>query len=164
MNEIMDIVPQTDTVKTGVGNTRALADGLGKLLADTYCLVFKTHAYHWNVEGPLFYSVHNLTDAQYAEMFTAADELAERIRALGQLTPHRLADIIATSAITDRKELPAAREMVEDLAADHEKLAKACHMLVELADKQKDPVTVDLATRRSAFHEKAAWMLRATAK
>ena len=164
MNEIIDIVPQPDTVKTGVGNTKALAEALGKLLADTYCMVFKTHAYHWNVEGPLFYSVHNLTEAQYSEMFIAADELAERIRALGQLTPHRLTDIVASSTIADRKELPAAREMVEDLAADHEKLAKSCHMLIELADKQKDPVTVDLATRRSSFHEKAAWMLRVTAK
>ena len=164
MNDFVEIAPQADIVKTGVGNTKALADGLGTILADTYCLVFKTHAYHWNVEGPMFYAVHNLSEVQYTEMFTAADELAERIRALGQLTPFRLMDIVSTSAIADRKELPPAREMVEDLAADHEKLAKACHMLVELADEQKDPVTVDLATRRSAFHEKSAWMLRALAK
>jgi starvation-inducible DNA-binding protein len=164
MTEALNVVPRTDTVETGVRDTKAVAQGLSDVLADTYRLLFKTHAYHWNVEGPLFYSVHNLTEAQYEDMFEAADVIAERVRALGQMAPHKNDQIVDMSVVTDRDDLPAAGEMCEELAADHERIAHRLHALVELSDSHNDPVTDDLATARSAFHEKAAWMLRALAK
>jgi len=163
MTETLNVVPTTDTVHTGVRNVEGIAEGLADVLSDTYRLIFKTHAYHWNVTGPAFYSIHKLTEEQYEEMFTAADVLAERIRALGQLAPTRMADIMGRSQIEDLDEMPSAGEMLEDLAADHEKLAHRLHALIELVEGRKDPVTDDLATARSAFHEEAAWMLRAIA-
>ncbi|WP_347311420.1 Dps family protein [Defluviimonas sp. SAOS-178_SWC] len=164
MKDAMKVVPGPETVKTGVQKVKPVAKGLAEALADTYRLVFKTHAYHWNVEGALFYPIHKLTEAQYADMFEAADELAERIRALGQLAPARLSDVIEASVVKDAGKLPSAQAMVEDLADDHEKVAKRMHALIALADEHEDPVTADMITGRSAFHEKAAWMLRATAK
>ena len=88
MSNALNVVPSEDKVSTGVRDTESIAEGVANVLADTYRLVFKTHAYHWNVEGPLFYSVHNVTEGQYEDMFKAADELAERIRALGHLYHH----------------------------------------------------------------------------
>ncbi|WP_208351424.1 Dps family protein [Pseudaestuariivita rosea] len=164
MADALKVVPREDDVKTGVRDTRGIAEGLADVLADTYRLIFKTHAYHWNVEGPLFYSIHNLTEEQYENMFEAADELAERIRALGHLAPMAMADIMKRSQIDDKDGAISAGEMVEDLAADHERLAHRLHALIELVEGRKDPVTEDLATERSAFHEQAAWMLRAIAK
>lgn len=160
MSEGLKVVPESHSVETGVRNTAAIADGLADVLADTYRLVFKTHAYHWNVEGPLFYSVHNLTEGQYEEMFAAADELAERIRALGKLAPARLSQIMELSKIADREGELSTGDMIEDLAEDHERVAHRLHALAELAEGGQDIVTEDLATARSAFHEKAAWMLR----
>ena len=116
MTEQMKVVPKAEKVQTGVKDTKALAVALTQAVADTYRLIFKTHSYHWNVEGPLFYSVHHLTDAQYKEMFPAADDLAERIRALGQLAPHSLAEVMKLSVIKDLAALPSTLEMVEDLA------------------------------------------------
>jgi starvation-inducible DNA-binding protein len=66
--------------------------------------------------------------------------------------------------VNDPEALPSAGDMCNDLADDHERLAHRLHALVELAGERNDPVTDDLATARSAFHEKAAWMLRAIAK
>ncbi|MBL9060206.1 MAG: DNA starvation/stationary phase protection protein [Mangrovicoccus sp.] len=163
-SKTLNVVPEAETVETGITDVAALAEALAGVLADTYRLVFKTHAYHWNVEGPLFHSVHKLTEAQYAEMFAAADELAERIRALGALAPFQMAGILKASVIGDRAELPATVEMCADLAEDHTRVARRLHDLVRLADASEDPVTADLATVRSGFHEKAAWMLRAIAK
>ena len=163
MTDAMRVVPTAEQVDTGVRNVEGIADGLADVLADTYRLIFKTHAYHWNVTGPLFYSIHKLTDDQYENMFAAADELAERIRALGQLAPRKMSEIIDRSRIQDLDEMPDARKMVGDLARDHESLAHRLHALVELSGKRKDPVTEDLATERSAFQEEAAWMLRAIA-
>ena len=164
MTDALRVVPSSDTVSTGVRDAATIADGLADVLADTYRLVFKTHAYHWNVEGPLFYSVHKLTEEQYENMFDAADELAERIRALGQLAPSAMADIVGRSTIDDKKGNLSTADMVEDLAADHERIAHRLHALIDLVEGKKDPVTEDLATERSAFHEQAAWMLRAIAK
>lgn len=161
MTDALHVIPEETTVETGVEKTAALASGLADILADTYRLVFKTHAYHWNVEGPLFYSVHNLTEAQYTDMFAAADELAERIRALGHLAPMSMVDITAMSRVEDRKGRLSAGDMIEDLARDHEKVAHRLHDLATMAGDANDIVTEDLATARSAFHEKAAWMLRA---
>ncbi|WP_299045774.1 DNA starvation/stationary phase protection protein [uncultured Tateyamaria sp.] len=164
MADALQVVPSADDVSTGVQNTEAIATGLADVLSDTYCLVFKTHAYHWNVEGALFYSVHNLTEEQYGNMFEAADELAERIRALGELAPHALKDVLGRSQVEDASGALSTAEMVEDLAGDHERLAHRLHALAELAGDNRDIVTEDLATARSAFHEQAAWMLRAISK
>jgi starvation-inducible DNA-binding protein len=163
MTEILEITPKPAGVNTGVRDVDAIAEGLADVLADTYRLVFKTHAYHWNVTGPAFYSIHKLTEEQYEEMFGAADTLAERIRALGQLAPMRMEDIVGRSRIGDLDTAPSAQTMVEDLASDHEKLAHRLHALIGLVEGHKDPVTEDLATARSAFHEQAAWMLRSLA-
>lgn len=164
MSSEIDVTPSAEKVETGVRNAEAVAKGLADVLADTYRLVFKTHAYHWNVEGPLFFPIHKLTEEQYEDMFHAADELAERIRALGVLAPARMAEVISLSVVEDCKELPSAIEMCEELAADHERVAHRMHALIKLAEDNRDFVTADLATERSAFHEQAAWMLRATAK
>lgn len=161
MTNSLDIVPKPTSVSTGVESPGEIADGLADVLADTYRLIFKTHAYHWNVEGPLFYSVHNLTEEQYEDMFKAADDLAERIRAIGKLAPMKMLDIINGSVIEDAEDKMSAGEMVEDLASDHAKVAERMHKLIDVAGEHRDPVTEDLATERSAFHEKAAWMLRA---
>ncbi|ATF17422.1 Dps family protein [Phaeobacter gallaeciensis] len=164
MSEALSVVPSRDDVATGVRDTSVIASGIADVLADTYRLVFKTHAYHWNVEGPAFYSVHKLTEEQYENMFAAADDLAERIRALGHLAPSSLADIVGRSKLEDKPGGLTAAEVVEDLAHSHERVAHRLHALAELAGDRKDIVTEDLATARSAFHEQAAWMLRAISK
>lgn len=164
MNDALNVIPSEDKVSTGVRDTETLAEGLANILSDTYRLVFKTHAYHWNVEGPHFYSIHKLTEEQYENMFRAADELAERIRALGELAPSSLADITSRSRIKDRDGKLSAADMVADLAEDHERIAHRLHALIQMTAGRYDPVTEDMATARSAFHEQAAWMLRAIVK
>lgn len=150
-------------VDTGVNNKMDVAKGLAEALADTYRLMIKTHIYHWNVEGPMFYSVHNLTEGQYEDLFAAADEIAERIRALGVLAPLSSKGVLDGSVIKEAQPDDAAA-MCKELADDHEAIAKRMHKLIGLAGDKNDPVTEDLITARSAFHEKSAWMLRAIAK
>lgn len=161
MTNALNVVSEPQSIASGVRKPEAIAEGLANVLADTYMLVFKTHAYHWNVEGPLFYSLHIMTEAQYEDMFGAADELAERIRAIGQLAPMGMGEICERSVVVDSKEKLTAGEMCEALVADHERTAHRFHALVKLAGELNDPVTEDLATARSAFHEQSAWMLKA---
>ncbi len=161
MTSALNVVPETTEITSGVRNPSTIAEGLTDVLADTYSLTFKSHAFHWNVEGPLFFSLHNLTEEQYEDMFAAADTLAERIRAIGQLAPMKMGEIMENSVIADVTEKPTAGEMCQILASDHERVAHRFHALIKLAGANEDPVTEDLATERAAFHEQAAWMLKA---
>lgn len=161
MADGLDVVPSRDDLKIGVQGREGIAEGLGDVLADTYRLLFKTHAYHWNVEGPLFYSVHELTEKQYLDLFEAADTIAERMRALGMLAPFTLKKIMEDSVVKDTDKVPSTREMLEDLSSDHERISKRFTALSEMADERHDPTTADLCNGRGAFHDKAAWMLRA---
>lgn len=155
--------PSAKHAKADISNTASVTEALSEVLAETYRLVLKSHTCHWNVTGPLFYSIHEMTETQYTEMFAAVDVLAERIRALGKPALVKPAALAAGPDGQDPDAELSAIEMVRDLQSDHERLAQNMRALVETAEAAKDPVTADLATERAAFHEKAAWMLRATA-
>lgn len=137
----------------------AVAEKLGQLLADTYTLAFKTHGYHWNVVGRQFHDLHQLFGTQYAALYEAADEVAERIRALDQPAPASYARFAALSRVTADDERPDQLGMVERLRDAHRQTATTAYELVELAEQNDDAATADLATQRITEHEKAAWML-----
>ncbi|RAK67608.1 Dps family protein [Phenylobacterium kunshanense] len=134
------------------------AAGLAKLLADTYAVYLKTHGYHWNVRGPAFASLHTLFMTQYTEMWTAIDEIAERIRALGELAPQGYRSFANLSAIGDGDPEKDAQAMLKELIADHETLI----VTAKAAREGADDVTISVIDARVQAHEKHAWMLRAS--
>ncbi|GAA3853025.1 DNA starvation/stationary phase protection protein [Celeribacter arenosi] len=162
MAKALKSVAKVKDFDTGTKDTSKVANGLADVLSDTYRLLIKSHIYHWNVEGPMFYPIHQLTETQYNNLFAATDELAERIRALGHVAPSKIGDVVGDHAVGETDGKMTAEEMIADLAEDHERVAHRLHALIETAEGANDPVTADLATARSGFHEKAAWMLRAT--
>lgn len=149
-------------MNTGIGekDRGAAASGLSRLLADTYAVYLKTHGYHWNVRGPYFASLHALFMAQYTEMWAAIDEVAERIRALGELAPQGYGAFAKLSGIKDGDPRQTAEQMLEELVKDHETLIATARQALPLAQEAGDEVTVGLLTDRLAAHEKHAWMLR----
>ena len=86
----------------------AIAQGLSRLLADSYTLYLKTHNYHWNVTGPLFNTLHTMFETQYTELAVAVDEIAERIRALGFPAPGSYAAFAELTSITEETGQPSA--------------------------------------------------------
>lgn len=139
------------------------ADAVSGLLADTYTLYLKTHGYHWNVEGPHFQSLHNQFMDQYTEMWTAVDELAERVRALGHYAPASYTAMSKLSSIKEETGQPDWRTMVERLAQGHQTVAKTAREVLRIAEDIGDDATADIVAPRITLHEKTAWMLRATA-
>jgi starvation-inducible DNA-binding protein len=140
----------------------AIADGLSRLLADTYTLYLTTHNFHWNVTGPMFNSLHAMFMQQYTELWNAVDPIAERIRSLGHVAPGSYAQYAKLSSLADAPaKPPKALEMVAILAKGHEGTAKTARKLFPLVEKASDEPTADLLTQRIAIHEQTAWMLRA---
>jgi starvation-inducible DNA-binding protein len=139
-------------------------EGLRKVLADTFILYFKTHSYHWNVEGPHFKALHDLFMEQYNELWLATDEIAERIRTLGAYAPNSWAEMSKSAALQETGQTPDAMAMVEMLANDNLEITKIMKPVLEAAQSCGDEVTADLMIQRISVHEKAAWMLRSISK
>jgi starvation-inducible DNA-binding protein len=137
-----------------------IATSLGQLLSDTFVLYGKTHGFHWNVTGPMFNSLHKMFEGQYTELWDALDEIAERIRALGHPAPYGGANFAALASIKETQGVPAAMDMVRELVAGHEAVARTARQAFDLADEANDQPTADLLTQRLQIHEKTAWMLR----
>ncbi len=137
-----------------------IAEGLSKVLADSYTLYLKTHNYHWNVTGPMFQTLHLMFEEQYTELATAVDDLAERIRALGAYAPGSYAAYAKLSSIEESEDVPRAQEMIQQLIHGHETVAKTARSVFPAAEEGSDEVTADLLTQRMTVHEKTAWMLR----
>jgi len=145
-------------------NRKAVAAGLSGLLADTYTLYLKTHNFHWNVEGPMFQTLHVMFMGQYTEMWNALDVIAERIRALGHYAPGTYSEFVELSAIKESKGVPKANKMIEELISGHETVIKTVRHIFDAAEKAKDQTTMDVLTQRLDIHEKTAWMLRSLLK
>jgi len=138
-----------------------LAERLADALSSTYVLYAKTQGLHWNVTGPLFVSVHELTETHYKDLAEAIDDIAERIRALGAPAPVGLTGYVQSSAVVDQNDLGDIKPMLKQLAADHELVANEMRSMVNMADERDDVYTADLLTARIGAHEEAAWMLNA---
>jgi starvation-inducible DNA-binding protein len=143
---------------------KEIAEGLSHVLADTYTLYLKTHNFHWNVEGPMFNSLHLMFETQYTALALAVDELAERVRALGQYAPGSYSAYADLSKVKEAKGVPGAMEMVKQLADDNLTVSNTIRKVVKTAEEAGDTVTADMLIARQTEHEKTAWMLHATAK
>ena len=138
-----------------------IAEGLSKLLADTYTLYLNTHNFHWNVTGPMFNTLHLMFMDQYTELWNSVDVIAERIRALDQLAIGSYKDFSHYSSVKDApSNPPKAKEMIALLVEGHETVIKTIRSIYGLVESASDQATEDMLTQRINVHEKTAWMLR----
>ena len=142
----------------------AIAQGLSRLLADTYVLYLKTHSFHWNVEGPMFQTLHLMFMGQYTEAWNAIDPIAERIRSLGHYAPGSYKQYVKLATVKEAEGVPKAEKMIAELIAGQEAVARTARSVLPLADAANDQPTLDLLTQRLDIHEKNAWMLRSLLK
>jgi starvation-inducible DNA-binding protein len=157
--------PETENsnIKTGLDDAyrNNMTETLSKVLASSYSLTIKSQVYHWNVVGPLFKPIHELTEEHYNDLFAAIDVIAERIRALGHLTPMHdslISEMLDKSRSGDEI---TPETMIEDLVSSHEEVVRQMREATAQAGDASDVVTEDMLTERLNFHEQAIWMLRA---
>ncbi len=139
---------------------KRIADGLARLLADTYTLYLKTHNFHWNVTGPMFQTLHLMFETEYNELALAVDLIAERIRALGFPVSASYSSFGKLSSIREATDVPKAEEMIRQMVEGQEAVVRTARSLLATAEEANDQPTLDLLTQRMQVHEKTAWMLR----
>lgn len=152
------------TIDIGISTSdrENIAEGLKRLLADSYTLYLQTHNFHWNVTGPQFRELHLMFEEHYTELAIAVDEIAERIRTLGVAAPGTYKLFAKLSSITEVDGVPSSKEMVELLTKGHEQVVKTCRETLISAQNANDESSAALISDRMRVHEKTAWMLRAT--
>lgn len=151
------------TIDIGISaaDREQIADGLKRLLADSYTLYLQTHNFHWNVTGPRFRDLHLMFEEHYTELALAVDDIAERIRSIGFAAPGTYRAFAELSSIKEVEEIPTAEEMVEILTNSHQQVVKTCRSALSTAQKADDESSAALISDRMRIHEKTAWMLRA---
>jgi len=150
--------------KTSANAVTALTESLNQVLADTYALMSLTHLAHWNVEGPGFFALHTAFQTQYEEMFTASDEIAERIRALDAYAIGGLGALADKAKLKEFSSPMSQEDYVKALIAGHEKVVADAARARDVAGEANDPESEDLMIQRITTHEKSLWMLRSFLK
>lgn len=155
--------PKTTESQSTEHTQRELAKHLTGVLADSYLLYQTTQFCHWNVVGPQFRPLHEMFEEQYRGLAEAIDLIAERIRVLGFYTPGTLLDYVELSDIEQPKTLQETGDMLEQLIADHAKVAERIRRALSSARAAADEATFDLLVERLRAHEKTGWMLESQA-
>ncbi|RAM50168.1 MAG: DNA starvation/stationary phase protection protein, partial [Hapalosiphonaceae cyanobacterium JJU2] len=141
---------QSLPVNIGIDETNRakIAEGLSRLLADTYTLYLKTHNFHWNVTGPMFQTLHLMFEQQYTELALAVDLIAERIRALGYPAPGTYSEFVKLSSIPETSGVTKARDMIRLLVEGQEAVVRTARSIFPVVEEVNDEPTADLLTQR----------------
>lgn len=140
-----------------------LHNALKVVLADTFTMYFKSHAYHWNVIGPNFPEYHEFFGDLYAELHGAVDTIAEQIRATNSFAPSSLDRLKELTRIQEADTIPTSDRMFQVLINDNNIVLDSLKQAYDLADKNEELGLANFLQDRMDIHKKHGWMLRATA-
>ena len=145
-------------------SSKSLATSLNQVLADSYALMALTHLAHWNVEGQGFFALHTAFQTQYEELFTAIDEIAERVRALDSYAIGGLAKLAEPAGMREFAAPLSQEDYVQRLITGNEKLLADAAKARDLAGEVADAESQDLMIGRITLHQKTVWMLKSFLK
>jgi len=94
------------------------------------------------------------------ELAVAVDEIAERIRALGEKAPGSYSAFQSLATVTEASGDESAEDMIRELVLGQEAVTRTARDVLPAANAASDEPTADLLTQRMQIHEKNAWMLR----
>lgn len=133
---------------------------VNKEIANFSVLYTKIHNYHWFVNGPHFFELHQKLEELYKEVTSNYDELAERLLAIGEKPVATLKEYMELTTIEEATGNENTEDMVQSVISDFEKLSEEFLEIIEVAETE-DPVTADMLTGMKKSLNKHSWMLRA---
>jgi starvation-inducible DNA-binding protein len=138
----------------------AVVIGLQKQVANAFILYLNYKHYHWQTFGPLFRDLHGLFDEFAEEVYGTIDEMAERVRMIGQNPVSRIEEFQKTASIKSAAQSTDMREMIGEADQNSQQIIKEMREAIKTADNNDDPGTADVLTRFVQIHEKQEWWLR----
>jgi starvation-inducible DNA-binding protein len=134
-------------------------------LGNTFIMYFKTHSYHWNIEGHHFYMFHEFFQEIYEDVYGAVDPLAEELRKLDAYAPISVAEIHSYKTIMEDDTKPAtAYDMVANLLVANTEVLQCLTPLFDIATAEKQQGLANFIADRMDKHKKFEWQLQVTLK
>lgn len=143
-----------------------LTTSLKVVLSNTFVMYFKTHSFHWNVEGQNFKEYHEFFEDLYADLFSATDVLAEQMRALNMYAPMNLGEMYVDSTLSENTTLVGTQtqQMFSQLYIDNNEVIDSLNVLFTNATNANQQGLVNVVADRIDKHRKHGWMLSAFTK
>lgn len=138
----------------------SIVQALQKQTANAFIMYLNYKHYHWQTFGPLFRDLHELFDEFAEEVYATIDELAERIRMIGQDPVSRIDEFQKFATITSAEKGGDMRSMVREANENSKRIIYEMRQAIKTADENEDPGTADILTRFVQIHEKQEWWLR----
>lgn len=142
-----------------------LAAALKICQANTFVMYFKSHSYHWNIEGSNFNDYHGYFGGLYEELWGAVDPIAEHIRAIDQYAPVGLADLYdAKTVADDQARVVDTKQMFSNLIDANDEVIASLNKAFDLATYSKKQGLCNFLADRLDIHAKHGWQLRSLSK
>ena len=142
-----------------------LITALKVLVANQTFMYYKTHAFHWNVEGIEFSQYHEFFGDLYTDIYNSVDPTAENIRKLGAYAPTSLSELYNYKTIEEVDHVvPLLRDMLGQLLVDNDKVIDSLNKVFSLAQEQNKQGLCNFIADRLDTHAKHGWMLRVSMK
>lgn len=134
-------------------------------LGNTFFMYYKTHAYHWNVEGMEFSQFHDFFADIYGDLYGALDPLAENLRKLDTYAPISIMELYNYKTIQEDSAMPVLLvDMLNNLLVANTETYNTLSKLFDLATAAKEQGLANFAADRMDAHRKHGWMLKASLK
>ena len=141
-----------------------LIQQLKVILGTNFALYFKSHTFHWNIEGPNFNDYHAFLKLFYNAVWANTDLIAEKIRMLDAYAPTTLPRMLELSDIEDTETIPSAIAMLSQLKLDNDTYIVHLRAGIVAADQADEPAISNFLQDILDQHQKQAWMLRSLIK
>jgi starvation-inducible DNA-binding protein len=134
------------------------------ILGTNFGLYFKSHSYHWNIEGPNFNDYHAFLNGFYNAVWANTDLIAEKIRMLGAYAPTGLSRMLELSDVEETSTIPEALQMLADLRDSNDRFIIHLRAGIVAADQAGEPAISNFLQDLLDQHQKHAWMLKSITK
>jgi starvation-inducible DNA-binding protein len=142
-------------------NSKAIVEKLNILLSNTMVYYQNLRGYHWNIQGPAFFELHEKFEELYLETAEFADEVAERILQLDGKPLHTYTDFLKTSQIKEESDVYKDVDCVKNIVSHSETNSTLINEILDMANEADDEGTANLMSDQINVIEKRLWMFKA---
>lgn len=142
-------------------HSKDLADKLNVLLANYQLFYINVRGYHWNIKGEKFFELHAKFEELYNDAVLKIDEIAERIKTLGQTPLHTYTEYLRHSSIKETPKVTAGNDAVKHILDALKQLLVLEREILELSSEANDEGTNALVSDYIREQEKMVWMYNA---
>ena len=141
-----------------------LIQQLKVILGTNFALYFKSHTFHWNIEGPNFNDYHAFLNLFYNAVWANTDLIAEKIRMLDAYAPGSLLRMLELADVEESAIIPSPISMMAELKRDNDRLIVHLRAGIVAAENAGEPAIGNFLQDLLDQHQKHAWMLRSFIK